>query len=176
MTASTERPPDWPATEQSRWARPLMSVAIRLLMRLDVQGMERFPEPPMLVTANHLSYFDHMPNGRMFDIGALSVMTPAGLFSTRGRLGSVTVKLLGATPIEHWSSAPMTTGLPITFPLRVACGSTSSVPLGRAEREGRSTQSWLPATDRVRGPPADTVRHTTVRSPSSCQPRIDGIM
>lgn len=58
MTASTERPPDWPATEQSRWARPLMSVAIRLLMRLDVQGMERFPEPPMLVTANHLSYFD----------------------------------------------------------------------------------------------------------------------
>ena len=58
MPAAPERPPDWPATEQSRWARPLMSVVIRLLMRIDVRGTENMPAPPMLITANHLSYFD----------------------------------------------------------------------------------------------------------------------
>lgn len=58
MPESTERPPDWPATEQSRWARPILRLVMRLLARFDVQGTENLPEPPMLVTANHLSYFD----------------------------------------------------------------------------------------------------------------------
>lgn len=56
--AATERPPDWPATEQSRLARPLMRVVMHLLARFDVQGTANMPAPPFLVTANHLSYFD----------------------------------------------------------------------------------------------------------------------
>lgn len=58
MPESTEHPPDWPATEQSRWARPILRLVMHLLARFDVQGTENLPEPPMLVTANHLSYFD----------------------------------------------------------------------------------------------------------------------
>ncbi len=56
--AAIERPHDWPATEQRRLARPLMRVAMHLLARFDVQGAENMPAPPLIVTANHLSYFD----------------------------------------------------------------------------------------------------------------------
>mgnify|MGYP001203953007 FL=1 len=58
MPDSSERPPDWPATEQSPWARPLMRGLMRLLARSDVQGAENVPAPPVLITTNHLSYFD----------------------------------------------------------------------------------------------------------------------
>ncbi len=44
--AAIERPPDWPATEQRRLARPLMRVAMHLLARFDVQGAENMPAPP----------------------------------------------------------------------------------------------------------------------------------
>ncbi len=35
-----------------------MKIVIHLLARVDVEGQEHIPEPPLLVTANHLSYFD----------------------------------------------------------------------------------------------------------------------
>jgi len=35
-----------------------MKIAIHLLARVEVEGQEHIPAPPLLVTANHLSYFD----------------------------------------------------------------------------------------------------------------------
>ena len=73
MPDSSERPPDWPATEQSPWARPLMRGLMRLLARSDVQGAENVPAPPVLITTNHLSYFD---------IPALAPSLPPGVIGT----------------------------------------------------------------------------------------------
>ena len=35
-----------------------MKIAMHLLARVEVEGQDRIPAPPLLVTANHLSYFD----------------------------------------------------------------------------------------------------------------------
>lgn len=59
----------------------------------------------------------HMPNGMIFAIGLLSIMLPAGLFCTFGRIGSITIKLEGAIPKEHWSKAPAVTNFAIRFAL-----------------------------------------------------------
>lgn len=56
--AASERPPDWPATEQHRWTRPVLRAVMHLLARFEVQGAELMPAPPLLITGNHLSYFD----------------------------------------------------------------------------------------------------------------------
>ena len=59
----------------------------------------------------------HMPKGMIFAIGLLSIMLPAGLFCTFGRIGSTTIKLEGAIPKEHWSKAPAVTNFAIRFAL-----------------------------------------------------------
>jgi 1-acyl-sn-glycerol-3-phosphate acyltransferase len=51
-------PPDWPATRQSPWALPLSRALIFLVCRLHSEGAEHIPEPPYIIVANHLTYFD----------------------------------------------------------------------------------------------------------------------
>lgn len=55
----------------------------------------------------------HMPKGRMFAIGTISMILPMGLFWHSGRIGTVTMKLDGAIPNEHRSIAPIVTKLAI---------------------------------------------------------------
>ncbi len=51
----------------------------------------------------------HMPNGRMFAIGLLSMMLAAGLFSINTLFCGRTMRLLGAIPKLQVSVAPMAT-------------------------------------------------------------------
>lgn len=52
----------------------------------------------------------HTPNGMMFLNGTLSMMVATGLFSNSVLPSGVTMNALGATPNEHISWAPATTG------------------------------------------------------------------
>jgi hypothetical protein len=54
----------------------------------------------------------HMPNGKMFTIGLLSIMLAMGM-AVITRLAGSTINELGATPNEHWSIAPPHTRLPM---------------------------------------------------------------
>ncbi len=65
-TSSTStRPTNWPATQESRWARPLTRLLMHALSRYEVLGTEHIPEPPFLLVSNHMSFFDipavHLP-------------------------------------------------------------------------------------------------------------------
>ncbi|MCL4239589.1 MAG: 1-acyl-sn-glycerol-3-phosphate acyltransferase [Anaerolineae bacterium] len=51
-------PPDWPATTESRWAKPLSRLVLFLLTRYQVIGRENIPDPPFLLVSNHMSFFD----------------------------------------------------------------------------------------------------------------------
>ena len=51
-------PPDWPATAQSRWARPVARVLLALTCRYEIVGQENIPEPPYVIVSNHMSYWD----------------------------------------------------------------------------------------------------------------------
>jgi len=50
----------------------------------------------------------HMPNGRIFTIGLLSIMFASGT-PVIVRLCGKTIRVLGAKPKLHWSVAPMHT-------------------------------------------------------------------
>jgi 1-acyl-sn-glycerol-3-phosphate acyltransferase len=58
-------PPNWPATHESRWARPLTRLLMRTVSRYEVLGAENMPHPPFLLASNHMSFFDipavHLP-------------------------------------------------------------------------------------------------------------------
>ncbi len=64
-THTWTRPANWPATHESRWARPLTRLLMRVLSRYEVLGAENMPEPPFLLVSNHMSFFDipavHLP-------------------------------------------------------------------------------------------------------------------
>ena len=65
-----DRPPDWPASSESRLAKPLCRLFLFAVSRYRVTGLENLPaKPPYLVIANHLSYWD---------IPALNWPTPFG--------------------------------------------------------------------------------------------------
>lgn len=53
---STEE--NWPASKQSRWFIPLSKAVMYLLANYKPEGRENVPDPPYIVVANHLSYFD----------------------------------------------------------------------------------------------------------------------
>jgi 1-acyl-sn-glycerol-3-phosphate acyltransferase len=54
-----EFPPDWPATQQKWWSKPLSRLILLLTCRYRVVGVENIPDdPPFLMVSNHLSYFD----------------------------------------------------------------------------------------------------------------------
>ena len=57
----------------------------------------------------------HMPKGMIFTIGLLSIMLAMGLFCTKGRIGSITMKDDGAIPKVHCSIAPAHTNCPISI-------------------------------------------------------------
>lgn len=56
----------------------------------------------------------HMPNGRMFFIGTLSMIVAIGRFSASTPFSGVTTSALGAAPNEHIIWAPSTTGMAMT--------------------------------------------------------------
>jgi hypothetical protein len=57
----------------------------------------------------------HIPNGMIFIIGLWSMILAAGTPATFTMLTGSTTRLLGATPKLHWSKAPLTTCLGISF-------------------------------------------------------------
>ena len=57
----------------------------------------------------------HMPKGRMLTIGAKSMMVAFGLFWIIGRNGTVTIKVEGVIPKEHFRVAPIQTYFAIFF-------------------------------------------------------------
>lgn len=62
-------PPDWPASSESRWAKPLTRLVLGLVARYEVIGRENIPEPPFLLVSNHMSFWD---------IPAINYPTPFG--------------------------------------------------------------------------------------------------
>src|SRR3954453_6277669 len=69
-----------------------------------------------------LAMLEHMPNGGMFTIGAMSLIAAAGRPSTVTRLIGSTLSVVGASPNEHCSIAPVVTLLlPIGVPSRSYC-------------------------------------------------------
>lgn len=54
----TDRPPDWPATTESRWAKPLSRLLLFLVARYEVIDRHNIPDPPFLMVSNHMSFFD----------------------------------------------------------------------------------------------------------------------
>lgn len=57
----------------------------------------------------------HIPKGIMLTMGFMSEMLAIGLFCTKGRVGSGTMKVDGAIPKLHWSTAPAQTNFPISL-------------------------------------------------------------
>lgn len=57
----------------------------------------------------------HIPNGRTFTIGTLSMILAAGIVLTTLLFGS-TIRQDGAAPKLHWSCAPPQTNKPIIIP------------------------------------------------------------
>lgn len=60
-----------------------------------------------------LARLEHTPNGGMFAIAMLSMMLAIGFFSAITRAAGITLSVDGATPNEHCSNAPVTTGVPM---------------------------------------------------------------
>ena len=56
----------------------------------------------------------HIPKGMMLTMGLLSMILAMGLFCTKGRMGSITMKDDGAIPNVHCSIAPAQTNCPIS--------------------------------------------------------------
>ncbi len=50
--------PDWPATAESRWAKPLSRFILHLVSRYTVTGREHIPPEPCIFASNHMSYWD----------------------------------------------------------------------------------------------------------------------
>lgn len=57
-TPPKDRPPDWPASAQSRWFKPLTRFVMRVMSRYSIEGGENIPDPPAIFVSNHMSYFD----------------------------------------------------------------------------------------------------------------------
>lgn len=56
---STQGGADWPASPESRWAKPLSWLFLRAFSRYRVIGKENIPSSgPYLMVSNHLSYWD----------------------------------------------------------------------------------------------------------------------
>jgi 1-acyl-sn-glycerol-3-phosphate acyltransferase len=51
-------PPDWPASSQARWIKPLLRIALFLTCHYRVIGKENLPDPPYVLVSNHRSYWD----------------------------------------------------------------------------------------------------------------------
>jgi 1-acyl-sn-glycerol-3-phosphate acyltransferase len=49
---------NWPASAQSRWFIPLSKLVMFLVSNFHVEGRENVPDPPYIMVANHLTYFD----------------------------------------------------------------------------------------------------------------------
>lgn len=58
---------------------------------------------------------EHTPNGGMFAMGLLSMIDAIGFFSAVTFADGITLSVDGATPNEHCSMAPVTTGVPMAF-------------------------------------------------------------
>lgn len=56
---------------------------------------------------------EHMPKGRIFFMGTLSMMVAAGRLPTMTLFSGVTTKVDGAAPNEHCNAADITTCCPI---------------------------------------------------------------
>jgi hypothetical protein len=55
----------------------------------------------------------HMPKGKMFVIGTISIIVAINMFCAFGRKGTVTINEDGAIPKLHCSNAPIQTNFPI---------------------------------------------------------------
>lgn len=62
-------PDNWPASSESRWAKPLSRLLLALVSNYKIIGQENLPEPPYLVASNHMS---------IWDIPAMNYPTPFG--------------------------------------------------------------------------------------------------
>jgi hypothetical protein len=63
---------------------------------------------------------EHMPKGRIFFMGILSMIVAADILLALVRFSGVNTRLLGATPKLQASIAPITTNCPIFYPLQKA--------------------------------------------------------
>lgn len=75
-TPPKDFPPDWPATQESPLFRPLSRLALALTCRYRREGVEHYPDPPFILVANHLSYFD---------IPAMILAAPPGIVGLAAR-------------------------------------------------------------------------------------------
>lgn len=62
-------PENWPASSESRWARPFSRLLLTLFSNYQIIGKENLPAPPYIVASNHMSYWD---------IPAMNLPTPFG--------------------------------------------------------------------------------------------------
>ncbi len=62
-------PANWPASSESRWAKPLSRLLLALVSNYKIIGKENLPEPPFIIASNHMS---------IFDIPAMNLPTPFG--------------------------------------------------------------------------------------------------
>ncbi|MGQ9849973.1 MAG: lysophospholipid acyltransferase family protein [Aggregatilineaceae bacterium] len=69
-------PPDWPATRESRWAKPFTRLLLFLVARYEIIGKENIPDPPYIVVSNHMSFWD---------IPAINYATPFGTVGLAAR-------------------------------------------------------------------------------------------
>jgi 1-acyl-sn-glycerol-3-phosphate acyltransferase len=54
-----DRPPDWPASSESRWAKPLSRLFLAAVCRYQVIGRENLDiDPPYIIVSNHMSFWD----------------------------------------------------------------------------------------------------------------------
>lgn len=62
-------PENWPASAESRFAKPFCRLVLGLVSNYKIVGRENLPEPPYIVASNHMSYFD---------IPAMDYISPVG--------------------------------------------------------------------------------------------------
>lgn len=73
-----DRPADWPASRESRWAKTVNRIILSLLCHHHVIDGYRYTEvePPYLVASNHLSYWD---------VPAMNLVSPVGTVGMAAR-------------------------------------------------------------------------------------------
>ena len=97
---SSDLPENWPASAESRWAKPLSRLLMTLVSNYKIDGRENLPEPPYIIASNHLS---------IFDIPAMNYPTPVGTVGMaakkyRGRWMEPLFKLYSLIWVEQFSA------------------------------------------------------------------------
>jgi hypothetical protein len=90
---------------------------------------------------------EHIPKGRIFTIGLLSMIFATGILFTKTLFTGRTMSVLGVLPNEHFSVAPMTTSIAMSFLTRIFV--RPLINTRYFARDEKNDQPWLLLTGRM---------------------------